>query len=211
LLTVRGFSSAVYVAATLALLWPLAMVAALHGYLAPPSTYTVASWLDATWLPHVMVIKAACVLEICALAALTPVLIAHQLPRFWLERAIGTTGQELWEAKLWYTRLITLPGAALVCTMGVLTFSAPAYYVVPLIAECLWLWWMISSVTGALAFEIPTRPGLALVFSITVGLAIGAIAALAWPAGLLTHGQAMHSLSKRGSWRARYFMITEAE
>jgi hypothetical protein len=45
----------------------------------------------------------------------------------------------------------------------------------------------------------------------TVALALGAIAALAWPAGLIVYGQSMHGLMERARIRARFYLMTEAE
>jgi hypothetical protein len=168
-------------------------------------------FLDMTWLPQVMAIKAACVLEVCAFAGLVPVLVAYELPHLWLERAVGAKGLDVWDAKLAYTRLVTLPGCLLVCAAGLVTFATPGVYTSPLVAECLWLWWMISSLAGALAFEMPTRPALSLILVVTVGLGVGAITAFAWPAGLLTYAQAMHGLRERGRQRVRYYLLTETE
>jgi hypothetical protein len=209
-LTIRGFSSAVYVATALGLLWPLALLVALDSNLLPAQARP-SSWLDATWLPPVMAVKAACLLEACTLAALVPVIVAYELPHLWLERAIGTTGLDVSSAKLWYARLVSLPGVLVTCVAGLLSFSVPPYYAVPLIVECLFLWWFTSSMIGLFAFELPTRPGLAIVLMATVALAFGAISALAWPAGLIVYGQSMHGLTERARIRARFYLMTEAE
>ena len=57
-----------------------------------------------------------------------------------------------------------------------LTRQVPAVYMLPLLAECLWLWWMVSSLVGWLAFEMPTRPGLAIIVLTTAQLAAEGIA-----------------------------------
>ena len=81
----------------------------------------------------------------------------------------------------------------------------------PLLAECLWLWWLVSSLMGVLSFEMPTRADLAIIVNDTLGLAIGLVSAMFWPVGLIVYPSAMHSLVTRGRQRARYYMITEAE
>ena len=68
---------------------------------------------------------------------------------------------------------------------------------------------MISSIFGGLSFEMPTRPGLAIIVLETVALAAGALAVMFWPAGLIIHVQAMHSFTARGRSRARYLLMTE--
>lgn len=209
-LTVRGFSSAVYVVFAIAALCAVALIVALTTDWFPPAV-NEPTWLDATWFPQVIAIKVACVLAVVALASLLPVLIAYELPHMWLERAAGTTGLDLLHAKIWYARFLTAPAPLIIWLAGSLTGAAPFYYSLPLLAECLWLWWLVSSMMGVLSFEMPTRPDLAIIVIGTLGLALGMVAAMVWPVGLIVYPQAMHSLAARGRGRARYYMITEAE
>ena len=204
-LTLRGFSSAVYLAVAFAVLWPAALIALLSGDLLPVATMGT-GWLDATWLPVVMSIKIACLLAIVSMASLLPVLLGHELPHFWLERAAGTTGLDMWRAKVWYARFVSMPAPLVVWLAGTLTGKAPMFYALPLLAECLWMWWLVSSIIGALSFEIPARPGLGVILVVMVGLTAGVLAAMAWPVGLLVYVQAMHSLTDRGRARARYYL-----
>jgi hypothetical protein len=114
-------------------------------------------------------------------------------------------------AKIWYARLLTMPAPLIIWCAGTLTGTASFYYALPLLAECLWLWWLVSSLMGALSFEMPTRPDLAIIVTGTLGLALGLVAAMLWPVGLIVYPQAMHSLVDRGRARVRYYLITEAE
>lgn len=209
-LTLRAFSSAVYVVVAVAAIWMLAMTVALATDLlpaVPPSP----RWLDATWLPQVMVVKITCVLAVISLEALLPVLVAYELPHFWLERAAGTSGLDIWRAKLWYARLITIPAPFIICFAGALTGKLPGFYLLPLVAECLWLWWLVSSLMGALSFEMPTRPELAIIVTGSMGFALGLLSSLLWPIGLIAYAQVMHSLTARGRHRTRYYLITGDE
>lgn len=209
-LTLRAFSSAVYVVVAVAAIGALAMAVALATDFLPdvPSS---SRWLDATWLPQVIAVKLACVLSVVSLGSLLPVLIAYELPHFWLERAAGTTGLDIWRAKLWYARLITIPAPLLIWFAGAITGKLPAFYILPLLAECLWLWWLVSSLIGALSFEMPTRPELAIIVIGSLGFAMGLLASLLWPVGLIAYPQVMHSLTDRGRHRTRYYLITGDE
>jgi hypothetical protein len=209
-LTIRAFSSAVYVVYAIAALCCAALAAALTTEWLPPGAQPTA-WLDVTWLPQIIAIKVACVLAVVSLAGLLPVLIAFELPHMWIERASGTTGLDLLRAKICYVRFLTAPAPLIIWGAGILTGSVPVLYSLPLLAECLWLWWLVSSVTGALSFEMPMRPDLAIIVNGTLGTALGLVAAMLWPVGLIVYPQAMHSLLERGQQRARYYMITEAE
>ena len=209
-LTLRAFSSAVYVVYAVAALIILALIAALTTDLLPSEMLPTA-FLDTTWLPQVMAIKVACVLVVVTLAALLPVLIAFELPHMWLERAVGTTGIDLLNSKIWYARLITMPAPVLIWMIGLLFGASPLQYSLPLLAECLWLWWLLSTFSGLLSFEMPTRPDLAIIVTGTLCLALGLACAMLWPVGLIVYPQAMHSLGARGRHRARYYLITESE
>jgi hypothetical protein len=209
-LTLRAFSSAVYVVYAVAGLIIVALVATLTTDVLPQATLPTA-FLDATWFPRVMAIKIACVLVVVTVAALMPVLIAFELPHLWLERAAGTSGRDLLNAKIWYARLIAMPAPLLVWIAGLLTGASPIYYSLPLLAECLWLWWLLSSFSGLLSFEMPTRADLAIIVIGTLCLALGLASSMLWIIGLIVYPQAMHSLSVRGANRARYYLITEAE
>ncbi len=216
-LTVRGFSSAVYVVAGMTALWLAVLITALKFDLLPivgraiPFAPDDASGFDATWLPEVMAVKFACALVAASLASLMPVLIAYELQLLWLERAIGTTGLEIWQAKLWYTRFVSAPAPVVVWLAGMASGEVPLFYSLPLLAECLFGWWMVSSIIGALSFEMPTRPGLAIIVVVTLGLAAGLFTAMLWPFGLIIYFQAMHGLADRGRARARYYLITEGD
>jgi hypothetical protein len=162
------------------------------------------------------VIKAACVLAVAVASTLLPVLVHYQNPYLWLERSLGVTGQNLLQDKLWYTRCITLPVMLLIYAVGIVAAMAggnmvPVFYTLPLLAECVWLWWLISSLTGALAFEIPDRPGLSLVLILTVGIAGGGLSAALWIMGVAIYGMGMASLLERGGARARYYLLSEVE
>ncbi|MFP5261402.1 MAG: hypothetical protein ACLGJB_05800 [Blastocatellia bacterium] len=207
-LTLRAFSSAVYVVLLIMALWVVALVIVLLEDLFPfAANFSIAGWLDLSWLPQSLAIKFACVLAAASLASLLPLLVAYELPLLWVERAIGTTGLDMWQAKLWYARAVALPAPLATWAAGVATGKAPLSYALPLLAECLFLWWLVSSIIGALSFEMPTRPGLAMIVMATAGMAAGAFAAMLWPVGLLIYGQAMDSLTDRGRQMARYYLM----
>ncbi|MEJ7616059.1 MAG: hypothetical protein WKF30_03595 [Pyrinomonadaceae bacterium] len=182
-LTLGIFSSAVFVAGGLALLWMAMLVAVLLSDTLP-SAAPATDWFETTWQPPLLAVKIGSVCIIASLIALLPVLVAHQIPRLWLERAIGIPGAELWEAKLWYARMISLPAPALAWLAGVFLGQVPAYYALPLLAECLWVWWIVSTLVGSLAYEMPDQPGLALIVMLTLGVGVGIFVAALWPIGL---------------------------
>jgi hypothetical protein len=209
-LTVRGFSSAVYVVAAMALLAVAAQVAVLTTDLLPPGNENV-GWFEATWLPSVLATKLGAVAITVSLCSLLPVLVSYELPHIWVERATGTTGKDIWQAKVWYTRIVSSPAPLAAYAAGVIAGDTPAFYLVPLFVECLFLWWLVSTLVGAFSFEMPERAGLSIILMVTVGAAGGFFASLLWPFGLMIYAQANHALGERGRERVRYYLITEAD
>lgn len=222
-LTLRTFSSAVYVAAGLCVLLVLLLVMILTTGVLPPGPEFLGGlitfgWASATWLPAVISIKAACALAAAALGSVVPVLVYYQLPHLWLERATGATGEDVWKAKLWYARVVTLPFVLLLYVAGVAAGLAsdqgggvPLYYVVPLLAECIWLWWLVSTIVGAVAFEMPDRPELAIVMILTMSISMGMLTAVLWPMGVGFYGLTVAQVAERGAARARFYLETEGE
>lgn len=203
----RGFSSAVYTSAGLAALFVGALATALaSGW---PPERVAGAWYEATMLPRVLAVKFACVLASAALGAVVPVLVAHQGPHLWLERAAGVRGAEAWRAKLLLARIVMLPGPLLTWAAGVACGASPAVYVVPLLAECLWVWWLMSGLVGGLAFEMPEQPGLALVLMTCAAMAAGGFTAFLWPMGFALYAFGMQQLLMRGSHRAHLYLKGE--
>lgn len=211
-LTIRGFSSAVYVIALIIPLLLAALLAALTTNLLPPVANN-SGWLDTMQLPQVSAVKITCSLIAAALAALTPVLVAYELPHLWLERATGASGLDMWQAKISYARLMSLPAPVLAFVIGIIFGKVPMFYLLPLFLECLMLWWAVSSLIGGLSFEMPTRPGLALIVMATVGIGAGLAASFGLltsaflPLGVMFYAQVMHGLTDRGRARARYYLL----
>jgi hypothetical protein len=137
------------------------------------------------------------------------VLVAHQRPHLGLERAVGVNGEDAWRAKLYLARVLTLPAALLTWAAGVLCGASPAAYALPLLAECVWLWWIVSTAAGGLAFEMPEQPGLALILVLCAALAAGGLTAFVWPAGLAVYGMGVQPLCLRGVMRAQFHLKGE--
>lgn len=218
-LTTRVFSSAVYVAAGISLFILLLLLTLLLSGSLPSVEVTLGGlkdfgWMSATWFPASLATKTATLLVVTCLSSIVPVLVSHQIPHAWLERAVGASGKELWEAKLWYARLMTLAPAIAVYVTGVLAaltggVSLPLSYLLPLLAECLWLWWLASSISGALAFEMPDRPGLALVLILGLSLSTGVLTVILWPMGLGIYGMSVEQAKERGIMQAARYLLTE--
>lgn len=222
-LTVRIFSSAVYVAAGITVSIILLLVALLRSGALPSAEEALGGlsdfgWASATWLPSSLAVKIATVAVVAAMSSIVPVLVSHQEPHTWLERASGATGEELWQAKLWYARLLTLPSALVVFVLGVAAagvgtggVSLPLSYLAALFAECLWLWWIASTVVGSLAYEMPDRPELALVLSLGVCLSVGVLGAILWPMGVGIYGLSVAQARERGIMQAAHYLKLEGE
>lgn len=215
-LTLRAFSSAVYVCAGLAALWTIALAVVLFTdwlpsapLLASGEQDALAKFLETTWLAHALAAKVACVLATASLASLVPVVVAYQLPHLWLERAAGARGAEMWRAKMLYTRIITLPAPVAAFALAVSSGAIPLVYALPLLAEMLWLWWMLSTLLGALAYEMPEQPGLSIVLLAFISAAAGLFSALLWPVGIAAYGMTIDQVRERGAQRAQFYLAAE--
>jgi hypothetical protein len=208
-LTLRAFSSAVYVAVFIAALLLLAMMTVLVTDLLPADAGQ-ASWFSGTWLPAVMAAKIGCVLVTTSLSIVVAVLVQYQIPHFWLERAVGVTGNQMWQTKLWYARLISLPAPVLATTLAVVSGMVPLWYALPLLAECVWMWWITSTLIGGLAFEVPDRPELAIVLMLSAGTTFGLFVSVFWPIGFVLYAlNLLRGLTERGQSRASYCLLME--
>jgi hypothetical protein len=210
-LTLRAFSSAVYVALFIfALLLAALLTVLVTGWL--PAVAREPGWFEATWLPAVMAAKIACVLMSAACSVLVAVLVAYQLPHFWLERATGATGRQMWQTKLWYARVMSLLAPLLAWLIAIVTGSVPFFYALPLLAECVWLWWLVSTLIGALSFETPDRPELAIVLMMSSGAVFGLFVTIFWPIGFVPFAtNVIRGLTERGEQRAKFCLLTEGD
>lgn len=210
-LTLRTFSSIVYVVTSLAVLWIIALVVALTTNVLPvvPTVSDVPAWVAIGWLPPIIAAKFACVLACVTLIVLLPAIINYELPHLWLERATGTRGEEMWDAKLWYARLVTLPAPLAAWSASVASGTVALIHAPILLLECLWVWWLVSTLAATLAFEIPDRFGLAVILITTLCLSAGLFVALFWPMGLIILVFGVPQLTARGRARARYFLVAE--
>ena len=203
-LTLRGFSSAVYVAVGLATLCMLALIALLQSHVIAPDQDAGSV---AAWLPELMAVKVACVLATASQSALTPVLVAYQIPTLWLERAVGTTGLDLCRAKIWYARIVSAP-VPVAIWIAAMAVQPSTHKAAQLLGECLLLWWLVSSIIAVLSYETPARPGIALLILVTIATAVGILTASLWPFGVIIYVFSFGSLLNRARERARYFLIT---
>lgn len=203
----RVFSSAVYVSATVVGLIVL-LLAILLWSGALPDYGNPYGWLGGTWLVPVLAVKAACVIACLAVIAVVPVLVSQQLPHLWLERTAGVRGHDVFLAKLYLARCITFPIPILLWLVGVATGTIPVFYILTLLMECVWLWWILTTIVGSLAYEIPDRPGLALLLMMLVGTGIGLFVAWLWPVGVVAYVfGSIRQLRERGISRAGYCLL----
>src|SRR5262249_31220724 len=125
-------------------------------------------------------VQAACALAALALASLAPALIKHQLAFLSIDRALPIRGIEMYKSKLWYARLLSLP-APIASLIVAIAFGsqAPAAYAF-LFVKLLLVWLLTASITGALSFEILSRPQLAILFIAVANIAAASVIIRVW-------------------------------
>ncbi|HEX7957658.1 MAG TPA: hypothetical protein VF508_11980, partial [Pyrinomonadaceae bacterium] len=119
--------------------------------------------------------------------------------------------EDAWRAKLYLSRVLSAPAPFAAWAAGAACGAVPAAYAVPLLAECVWLWWIVSTAAGALAFETPEQPGLALILTLCATLAAGGLSAFMWPIGLAIYAMGVQPLCMRGVERANFHLKENAE
>ncbi len=171
LLVARRFSPAVDLTAALAGLGLAMIVLVLPGFDLP-----------LTALLRLGVL--ATVASTLALLTLVPLLVEHQLPRFWSERTSATAPEDVSLAKLWLARCLALPPAILGAVALALLPGAldPPGALAMALVQLVVAEWIVASVVGHTVFEIAEQPLLGIVFGSLSGLAIAALFVL-YPRG----------------------------
>jgi hypothetical protein len=193
-LTIRFFSSAVYFSVAIVTILQLALITYSQRVSASDENLRLAT-------------EVCCALSSFALAAITPLLVKHQLAFFWLERSSPLDGAILAESKLWYARLFSLPAPILTLLVAAscgqwTNFSAYGQ----LMGECFLIWWLTSSLVGVLVFELTTRPALSVIFTAIASLAIATLTIRLWWVGVLLYTFSITSLIGRAHERALVFL-----
>jgi hypothetical protein len=209
-LTVRAFSSALYIVIIVALFWLVLLALVLRSNVLPPPAAKI-GWFDATWAPTVMAAKFVTIFATSSLSILVASLLAAQLPQLWVEKVTGVNGLQLLKAKVLYAAIVSSPAPILVSVLTLLTGHVPLFYALPLILECMFLWWATSTLIGALSFEMPNQPLIATIMMLTAGTAIPMLMSLAWPIGIGIYVILMPQLLDRGRARARVYLLGEAD
>jgi hypothetical protein len=68
---------------------------------------------------------------------------------------------------------------------------------------------MLSTLIGALAYEMPEQPGLSIVLMTFISAAGGLFSAALWPVGIVVYGLSIDPVRERGAQRARFHLVTE--
>ncbi|MCP4657715.1 MAG: hypothetical protein GY856_20095 [bacterium] len=162
LLVVRRFSPAVHLAVVSALATELLVLLVLPA-VAP----------DPLWLRRFAL--AGCVVAILSMVALVPLVLKHELPRFWIEKSSGVELAQIARTKLWLARLLALPtwvaGTAVLVALPSGSTAEVGISILQLAASA----WIVASTIGLAAFEIAAQPLLGLAFSSLIALALAAL------------------------------------
>lgn len=197
-LTRRGFSSAVYVALSFALLFQCLFVLAVQR-----------SELSPEWFSQLA--QVCCAFSVVSLTTLPAFVLKYQLPYFWIEKATGISPEDIWKAKFWYARLAAVPVWIASSVVVIVLSPFSSLDGVLLIVRLALIAFIVASVMGVMSFGIASHPVLGLVFS---GIAAMMPAALfifywtGWPLWVYVYVTAMRSL---GDWARGRVWFTEVE
>ncbi len=198
LLVVRRFSPAVQLAVVLALATELLVLLVLPT-MAP----------DPLWLRRFALVGG--VVAILSMVALVPLVLKHELSRFWVEKSSGVKLDEIARTKLWLARLLALPpwvaGTAVLVVLPGGGAAEVGISILQLAAAA----WIVSSMIGLAAFEIAAQPLLGLAFSSLIALALAALMIFypqGWWLWVIFYVVVAGGLSERAARRVRF---TEVE
>lgn len=193
----RRFSAAV----------PLALAVAAVGWVAVARTLAHGG-LSAPGQRRLVILGGG--LVAVAVAALVPLLLAHQLPRLWMEKGSGVDFERLGQAKSTTALLLVAPWllatAILPLVLGGLS-PAQAWATAGL---TILAGWMASAMVAAAVWEIATQPLLGLVSSALLGLAFVGLLAFypeAWWMWLVVHFWIVGLVAGRAGRRVRFTEI----
>ena len=197
-LVARRFSPAVVLAAAVALVFVAAavlVVPSLGLKLVVTQRITIATTLGA----------------VLSLSALVPLVLRHQLPRFWIEKSTPVRWEEVWLAKAWLAPLLASPAAAAgAAALVVLAAEHGGAGLGTALLQLAAAAWVIASVVGLSAFEIAEQPVLGLIFSAMVSLAIAALFLVApqvWWMWTVLWAAVAGKLAERATQRVRLMEI----
>jgi hypothetical protein len=197
ILTFRFFSSAVYLSIGVAFLFEVGLIVFCLNYIREGEPFEIA-------------VQAACALASFALASLSAALVKHQLAFISIERSLPVHGIEMYHDKLWYSRILSLPAPLISFVLALILGSLDLQSAGFLLFKLLLVWILVASLVGALAFEIASRPGLAIPFAAITSLSIASLTIRLWWLWIILYPYIMDKLEMRARERA-YILLKGIE
>lgn len=197
LLTLRFFSSSIYVSVVSAVLFEVVLIVYAFRY-------------TRTGVEFEIVVQVAAALTTFALSALAVAMVRYQMGLFELERPLPLHAADLYQGKLLYARLISLP--APICT-AMITLSIGNLSLVDavmLVLKLLMVWLLVASIVGGLVFEMASKPLLAIPFVAIASLSIASLTIRLWWLWVIIYPYLIDKLEARGRQRA-YLYLTGVE
>ncbi|MEM1203846.1 MAG: hypothetical protein AAGN66_11505 [Acidobacteriota bacterium] len=194
LLVLRRFSAAVPIAVGLGLAVNAGVAATV-----------VAAGGTELWVRRLVV--GGPVLAVLTVTAIVPFLLAHQLPRLWLERTHGVQLEHVWQTKLRLAAVLAVPPMILGLGIVVTLTSGGPWERGAAGLQFLAAAAVVPVVVGLSVFEIADQPILGLVFASLVALAMAALMVLypaAWWLWLIAYGWVASLIAGRASRRVRF-------
>lgn len=194
LLTFRFFSSSVYLSVASAALFEVAVVVFATRYGNVGVEFEIA-------------VQAACALATFALSALAVAMVRYQMRFFALERPLPLRAADLYQAKLLYARLVSLPVPICTAILSLIVGDLSLADVGMLALKLLLVWLLVASIVGGLVFEMASRPALAIPFIAIASLSIVSLTIRLWWLWVIIYPYLIDKLEARGRQRAYLYLI----
>ncbi len=194
LLTFRFFSSSVYLSVASAALFEVAVVVFATRYSNVGAEFEIA-------------VQAACASATFALSALAVAMVRYQMRFFALERPLPLHAADLYQGKLLYARLVSLPVPICTAILSLIVGDLSLADVGMLVLKLLLVWLLVASIVGGLVFEMASRPVLAIPFIAIASLSIASLTIRLWWLWVIIYPYLTDKLEARGRQRAYLYLI----
>lgn len=194
LFTLRFFSSSISLSLACALLFEVALLVYAFRYTSTGVEFEIA-------------VQAACALATFALSALAVAMVRYQMFFFALERPLPLRAADLYQGKLLYARLVSLPVPVCTAILALVLGSLSLMDWAMLVLKLLLVWLLVASIVGGLVFEIASRPLLAIPFVAIASLSIASLTIRLWWLWIIVYPYLTDKLETRGKQRAYLYLI----
>jgi hypothetical protein len=132
------------------------------------------------------------------LSALAPVLLQRHMDSLWVEHASGVPPEAMLKARKYFALIVSAPAAVAACLVATL-IPGPWTVAASFAARAALSWITVSTLIGAVAFDIAAAPAIGLMLAGLIALGLCGMYGFDefWPIGLFLYAYLTHMLNER--------------